>query len=71
VQVAATLPDNFSAFEYPIARPEWWYESVEGLPNPIVRDGSIEVWARPGMGVDFNVDAAQAYLREEDKSFLA
>jgi L-alanine-DL-glutamate epimerase-like enolase superfamily enzyme len=26
VQVCATLPSNFIAFEYPFARPEWWYE---------------------------------------------
>jgi L-alanine-DL-glutamate epimerase-like enolase superfamily enzyme len=71
VQVAAALPDNFIAFEYPVARPEWWYEIVEGLPSPIVRDGFIEVWDRPGMGVDFKVEAAQAYLAEEDKDFFA
>jgi L-alanine-DL-glutamate epimerase-like enolase superfamily enzyme len=71
VQVAAALPDNFIAFEYPVARPEWWYEIVEGVPSPIVRDGFIEVWDRPGMGVDFKVEAAQAYLAEEDKDFFA
>ena len=71
VQVAATLPDNFIAFEYPVARPEWWYEIVEGLPSPIVRTGLIEVWDRPGMGVDFKVDAAQAYLQDADKDFFA
>jgi L-alanine-DL-glutamate epimerase-like enolase superfamily enzyme len=71
VQVAAALPDNFIAFEYPVARPEWWYDIVEGLPSPIVRNGLIEVWDRPGMGVDFKVEAAQAYLPEEDKDFFA
>ena len=71
VQLAATLPDNFIAFEYPVARPEWWYDIVEGLPNPIVRDGLIEVWDRPGMGVDFKVEAAQAHLPGDDKDFFA
>jgi L-alanine-DL-glutamate epimerase-like enolase superfamily enzyme len=71
VQVAATLPDNFIAFEYPVGRPEWWYDIVEGLPSPIVRDGLIDVWDRPGMGVDFKVDAAQAHLQEEDNDFFA
>jgi L-alanine-DL-glutamate epimerase-like enolase superfamily enzyme len=70
VQVAATLPDNFIAFEYPVARPEWWYQVVEGLPTPLVSDGLIEVWDRPGMGVDFIVEAAQAYLQEEDRDFF-
>jgi L-alanine-DL-glutamate epimerase-like enolase superfamily enzyme len=71
VQVAATLPDNFIAFEYPVARPEWWYDIVEGLPSQIVRNGLIEVWDTPGMGVDFKVDAAKAYLPDEDKDFFA
>ena len=71
VQVAATLPQNFIAFEYPVARPEWWYEIVEGLPNPIVRDGLVEVWDRPGLGVEFNVEAARRHLSEEDQDFFA
>ncbi|WP_038040270.1 mandelate racemase/muconate lactonizing enzyme family protein [Thermorudis peleae] len=70
VQVAATLPQNYIAFEYPVARPEWWYDIIEGLPQPIVRDGFIEVWDRPGLGVEFNVDAARQYLRPEDADFF-
>ena len=52
VQVAATLPHNYIGFEYPTGNPEWWYEIIEGLPDPIVKDSFIEVWDRPGMGVD-------------------
>ena len=48
VQVCATLPDNFIAFEYPSGNPAWWYDIVDGLPDPIVRNGLIEVWDRPG-----------------------
>jgi L-alanine-DL-glutamate epimerase-like enolase superfamily enzyme len=70
VQVAATLPDNFIAFEYPVAGPSWWYEIVEGLPDPVVRDGLIEVWERPGMGLEFKVDAAETHLFEEDRGFF-
>ncbi len=70
VQLGATLPDNFIAFEYPVARPEWWYDIVEGLPNPIVRNGLIDVWDRPGLGVDFKVEVAQAHLPEEDEAFF-
>ncbi len=70
VQVCATLPANFIAFEYPVGKPAWWYDIVEGLPNPIVKDGMIEVWDRPGMGVDFNIEAARAYLRDEDRDFF-
>jgi len=71
VQVCATLPQNFIAFEYPVGKPDWWYDIVEGLPNPIVKDSYIEVWDRPGMGVDFIVEKAQAYLSEGDQDFFA
>jgi len=70
VQVCATLPYNYIAFEYPIARPEWWAKLVEGLPDPIVRDGFIEVWDRPGLGVTLNAEASMPYLAEEDKGFF-
>ena len=33
VQMAATLPQNYIAFEYPVGQPEWWYEIVEGCPT--------------------------------------
>jgi L-alanine-DL-glutamate epimerase-like enolase superfamily enzyme len=70
VQVAATLPQNYIAFEYPIGKPDWWYEIVEGLPNPIVRDGFIDVWDRPGLGVEINAEAARQYLPEGDEDFF-
>ena len=50
VQVCATLPDNFIAFEYPIGEPGWWYDIVEGLPDPIVQErhdrwsGTARAW---------------------------
>ncbi|OGO05911.1 MAG: mandelate racemase [Chloroflexi bacterium RBG_13_56_8] len=70
VQLAATLPENYIAFEYPVGRPEWWYDIVEGLPDPIVKEGFIEVWDRPGMGVEFNEEAAKQYLPKEDADFF-
>jgi len=70
VQVCATLPQNYIAFEYPIAKPEWWYDIIEGLPNPIVKEGLIEVWDTPGLGVDFNVGQARQYLALEDRDFF-
>ena len=71
VQVCATLPHNYIAFEYPIGQPSWWYDIVEGLPDPIVKDSFIEVWDRPGMGVDLIPEKAQAYLSAEDQDFFA
>ncbi len=72
VQVCATLPHNFIAFEYPIGQPAWWYDIVEGVPEQVVKDGFIEVdaWPRPGIGLDFKVDAAREHLRDEDADFF-
>ena len=70
VQVCATLPHNFIAFEYPVGQPEWWYDIVEGLPNPIVNKGFIDVWDRPGLGVTFKPAAAKARLAQEDRGFF-
>jgi len=70
VHMGATLPQNYIAFEYPLGQPEWWYDIVEGLPDPIVKKGFIEVWDKPGLGVKFNVKAAKAHLRDEDRDFF-
>jgi L-alanine-DL-glutamate epimerase-like enolase superfamily enzyme len=70
VHAAAVMPQNYIAFEYPTGKPDWWYDIVEGLPNPIVKDSLIEVWDRPGLGVTFKIDEAQKYLNEEDKDFF-
>lgn len=70
VQMAAALPQNYIAFEYPLGDPGWWYDIVEGLPNPIVKRGYIDVWDRPGLGVTFNVQAAKSHLAPEDRQFF-
>jgi L-alanine-DL-glutamate epimerase-like enolase superfamily enzyme len=70
VHMAAALPQNYIAFEYPFGQPEWWYDIVEGLPNPIVNKGFIDVWDRAGLGVTFKVAAAKPHLAEEDRRFF-
>ncbi len=70
VQVSATMPSNYIAFELPAGDPAWWYDIVDGLPNPIVKDGMITVWDTPGMGVEINPERARRYLAEEDKAFF-
>ncbi len=70
VQVSATMGQNYIAFEYPVGRTEWWYDIVEGLPDPIVVDSMIEVWDKPGLGVTFNVKEAKKHLPDEDKDFF-
>jgi L-alanine-DL-glutamate epimerase-like enolase superfamily enzyme len=70
VQVCATLPQNYVAFEYPTGDPAWWYDIVEGLPDQIVTDSEITVWDRPGLGVDIIAEAAKQYLPESDADFF-
>lgn len=70
VQVSATLPDNYIAFEYPVGHPDWWYDIVDGLPEQIVVDSKIDVFDRPGMGVELVPEAARKYLSEEDAKFF-
>ncbi|HUA87269.1 MAG TPA: mandelate racemase/muconate lactonizing enzyme family protein [Bryobacteraceae bacterium] len=70
VHLAAALPQNYIAFEYPVAQPDWWYQIVDGLPDPIMKQGFIEVWDRPGLGVTFNIAAAKQRLSPEDRGFF-
>lgn len=69
-QVSCTLPQNYIAYEYPHASPEWWYDIVDGLPDTILKDGHVKVWDTPGIGVSFNIPKAEKYLRPEDKDFF-
>jgi len=68
VQMCATLPKNYIAFEMPIIQPLWW-DLVEGLPRPLVKDGFIEVPDRPGMSVELNEKAVRKHLPEGDDFF--
>jgi len=70
IQVSATLPDNFIAFEYPARFEPFWYDITEGFDGVPVRDGMIAVPDRPGLGVNFVPEAARKYLSEEDQDFF-
>ncbi|UHD46400.1 mandelate racemase/muconate lactonizing enzyme family protein [Aureimonas altamirensis] len=70
INVCATLPANFVAFEYPSASEPWWADLVTGLPNPIVTDSMIDVLDTPGLGVDLNEEATRRYLCDEDAGFF-
>jgi len=70
VQMAAALPQNYIAFEFPGANPDWWYDIVTGLPDPIIKDGHVEVWDSPGLGIEFLEEEAKRYLSEEDEGFF-
>ncbi len=70
VHMGAAMPQNYIAFEYAKGQPDWWYDIVDGLPNPIVKNGYIDVWDKPGLGITFNVRAAKAHLSDEDRTFF-
>jgi len=70
VHMAAAMPQNFIAFEYPYGDPPWWYDIVEGLPDPIVKKGFVDVWDAPGLGVKFRVAEAKKRLAEGDGGFF-
>ena len=70
VHLGAACPQNYVGFEYAVGQPDWWYEIVDGLPNPIVKNGYIDVWDKPGLGVTFNVAAAKAHLADDDRGFF-
>ncbi|HHZ13806.1 MAG TPA: mandelate racemase/muconate lactonizing enzyme family protein, partial [Clostridiales bacterium] len=68
--VCSTMPQNFVAYEFPGANPDFWLDIVEGLPNNYLRDGHVKVWDAPGIGITFNVNKASKYLSPEDKDFF-
>jgi len=70
VQMCATLPDNFIAFEYCKAPTDWWPDIVDGLPDEVVVDGHIQVMDGPGIGVTLNEEKTKPYLEPEDQDFF-
>ena len=71
INVCATLPANFVAFEYPSASDPWWPEIVTGLPEGrLVVDSMMDLLPGPGLGLDIDPVAAKPYLRPEDASFF-
>lgn len=70
IQLSATLPDNLIAFEYPVSADPWWYSILDGFDSPIVVDGHVRVGDLPGLGVEFDREAASAYLEPGAEDFF-
>lgn len=70
VQVCATLPDNLIAFEYCKPPTDWWPGLVDGFPKELIKDGHIQVWDSPGIGVSLNEERTRPYLSSEDQDFF-
>jgi gluconate/galactonate dehydratase len=63
--VAAT--ENFIALENHSVDVPWWNDLVNGLPNPIVQDGTIEVPDKPGLGIEsLNDEVIKEHLAPDD-----
>ena len=70
VQMSATLPDNFIAFEYPARFEPFWYDITEGLDSFPVKGGLIDVWDRPGLGVNLVPSKAKKYAEDAAEDFF-
>ena len=70
INVCATLPANYIAFEYPTASDPWWEDIIIGLPRQIVKDSMVDLPEAPGLGLDIDAERAKKYLREEDAGFF-
>lgn len=70
IQVCATLPDNLIAFEYPARFEPFWYDITEGFDRMPVKNGLIDVYDRPGLGVNLIPAKAKKYLTEGDSDFF-
>ena len=70
VQLAATLLDNYIAFELPSGDTKWWYDILTGLDSLVVKDSHITVPDIPGIGVKFIEQEATKYLKESDRDFF-
>ncbi len=70
INVCATLPANYIAFEYPSASDPWWTDLVTGLPKQIVKDSMVDLLEAPGLGLDIDPVNARKYLADEDAGFF-
>ena len=70
INVCATLPANYIAFEYPSASDPWWEDIVIGLPDQIVTNSHVDLLPAAGLGLDIDPVGARKYLLEEDAGFF-
>ena len=63
VHTAATIKEFISLESHTIEMP-WVNDLVDGIPKPIINKGAINVPDAPGLGIEFNDEVAEKYLRE-------
>ena len=65
VHTAAAV-ENFLALEFHSVDVPWWDDIVEGLPEPLIEDGYIEVPDAPGLGIEsLNDEVLKKHLHED------
>ncbi|OPZ05055.1 MAG: D-galactonate dehydratase [candidate division BRC1 bacterium ADurb.BinA364] len=65
VQVCATLPDNYVAFELPMVPPAW-KGLISGIEEDMIQNGCIRVGDAPGLGIDLVEDEVRRLLGKDD-----
>jgi L-alanine-DL-glutamate epimerase-like enolase superfamily enzyme len=69
VQCAAAT-ENFIALEHHFTEVPFWGCFVDGLPKPIIQNGTIQVPDAPGLGFTLNEEAVKEHLIAEDRGFF-
>jgi len=64
----AAIP-NFLVLEFHAADVPFWDDLVEGIPKPIIQNGSIRLPEKPGLGVELNEEVARTYARKGEPFF--
>ena len=59
----AAIP-NFLVLEFHASDVPFWNDLVDGIPKPIIQDGSIRLPEKPGLGVTLNEEVARKYARK-------
>jgi L-alanine-DL-glutamate epimerase-like enolase superfamily enzyme len=64
----AAIP-NFLVLEFHASDVPFWDDLVEGIPKPIIQNGSIRLPDEPGLGVELNEKVARKYARKGEPFF--
>ncbi len=64
----AAIP-NFLVLEFHASDVPFWNDLVEGMPKPIIQNGTIRLPDKPGLGVTLNEKLARRYARKGEPFF--
>jgi len=64
----AAIP-NFLVLEFHASDVPFWNDLVDGIPKPIIQNGSIQLPEKPGLGVKLNEEVARRYARKNEPFF--